>query len=280
MKRLGRLTLLSALLLAASAGLFPTFAQDTLARIKDRNAIAVATEAAYAPFEFLQDGKIVGYDEDILNGVVQGLGVKLDQQDVPFAGILAGLLEKKYDLVATALLINPERASKYAFTMPVAAAKIGIMKRKGDSKLKAIDDLTGMTIGSPVPPAGPTTAFQHYNDELKAKGKAAEKNVFFQSSPDLYLALANGQIDGAADSMLVIAEAMKKQPDKFEVVGTFGDPFFIGWVTRPEDTKLRDAINVEIKKIRDSGQMAELQEKWFGLKMNIPNSGYLPPNAK
>ena len=94
--------------------------------------------------------------------------------------------------------------------------------------------------------------------------------MFFQTAPDLYLALANGQIDGAADSMLTLAEGMKKQPGKFEIAGTFGEPFFVGWVTRPEDTSLRDAINVEIKKMRDAGQLKQWQEKWFGFAMDDP----------
>ena len=46
------------------------------------------------------------------------------------------------------------------------------------------------------------------------------------------------------DSTPVLLGAMKKYPDKFEVVGTFGEPFWVGWVTRPEDLDLRDAINV------------------------------------
>jgi polar amino acid transport system substrate-binding protein len=78
----------------------------------------------------------------------------------------------------------------------------------------------------------------------------------------------------------VINEAMKKQPGKFEVVGTIGKPFFIGWVTRPEDTPLRDAISAEIRKLRDNGQLAELQKKWFGASMTIPDAGYLPEGAK
>ncbi|MBV8915114.1 MAG: transporter substrate-binding domain-containing protein [Acetobacteraceae bacterium] len=272
------LALICALSLAAWSTSAP--AQSTLEKIKKTGVANVATEVAYPPFEFRQEGKIVGYDEDILLRVVDGLGVKLEQQDVPFAGILAGLLEKKYDFVATALIINPERSSKYAFTMPVAVAKVGIMKRAGDSKIRSVDDLTGAVIGSPVPPAGPTTAFQHYNDELKPKGKNAARNVFFQSSPDMDLALANGQVDGVADSMLVIAQVMKQQPGKFEVVGTFGEPNYIGWVTRPEDTQLRDAINEQIRKLRDDGELTRLQQKWFGLTMDIPVSGYLPPGSK
>jgi polar amino acid transport system substrate-binding protein len=253
-------------------------AQLDLAQIKSRGKIVVATEAAYAPFEFIQDGKIVGYDKDVLDKVIAAWGVQLEQQDIPFAGILTGLLQKKYDLVSTALIMNPERAAKYAFTMPVAAAPVAIMKRKGDAKVSSLADLTGLTVGGPVPPSGPTAVLTGYSQTLGGKGAA--HIAHFQSDPDLFLALANGQIDAAAETTLVINEVMKKQPDTFEVVGTIGKPFYIGWVTRPEDTALRDAINVEIRRLRDSGQLAELQKKWFGVEMTIPDSGYLPDGAK
>ena len=154
------------------------------------------------------------------------------------------------------------------------------MKRKGDAKVQSVEDLTGLTIGGPVPPSGPTSVLTNYNEELKAAGKGADDIANFQGDPELFLALANGQIDGAVETMLVINEAIKKQPDTFEVVGTIGNPFYIGWVVRPADTALRESINEEIRKLRDSGELAKLQEKWFGFSMEIPDSGYLPPNAK
>lgn len=248
--------------------------------IKKRGKIVVGTEAAYAPFEFLENGKIVGYDKDVLDRIIAAWGIELEQLDLPFAGILTGLLQKKYDFVCTALLMNPERAEKYAFTMPVAASKVAIVKLRGNAKVKAVDDLTGLVVGSPIPPAGPTAIFGHYHDELKAKRKGAQRHDHFQSDADLFLALRNRQIDAAIESQLVIAELMKKQPGTFEIVGTFGKPFFIGWVTRPEDTDLRDALNQEIRKLRDAGVLAELQKKWFGFTMEIPDRGYLPPGAK
>jgi polar amino acid transport system substrate-binding protein len=271
------------LLLAVAIGfLLPSLAARalTLEEIKSRGKVVVGTEAAYAPFEFVQDGKIVGYDKDVLDRIVAAWGVELEQLDVPFAGILSGLDQGKYDLVATALIMNPERAAKYAFTMPVAEAKVGIMKKKGNGDFTSVDNLDGLRIGGPVPPSGPTAVLTKYNDELKAKGQAGAEIVHFQGDPDLFLALANGQIDGAVETMLVIQEAMKQHPDVYEVVGTIGDPFYIGWVTRPDDTALRDALSAEIRKLRDSGEMAELQKKWFGFTMDIPDEGYLPPNAK
>lgn len=255
----------------ASAGL--------LDDIKKRGSITIGTEAAYYPFEFIENGKIVGYDKDVLDAIIKSWGFKMEQLDLPFAGILPGLLQKKFDFVATALLINPERAKRYAFTMPVAQVKVGLLKRKGDAKVKSADDLTGLTIASGTPPAGPTVIFMNYNEGLKAKQKGAKDQKMFSSSGDTILALANGQADALVDSMPVLLGAMKKYPDKFEVVGTFGEPFWVGWVTRPEDLDLRDAINVEIRKLRDSGQLDAMQKKWFGYTMPIPDSDYLPEGA-
>ena len=265
-----------------STGLMLAVSADAtdLAEIKASGKVTVGTEAAYAPFEFVENGKIVDYDKDVLDRIVAAWGVQLDQLDTPFAGILTGLDQGKYDIVSTALIMNPERAAKYAFTMPVAIAQVAIMKRKGDAKVQSVEDLTGLTIGGPVPPSGPTSVLTNYNEELKAAGKGADDIANFQGDPELFLALANGQIDGAVETMLVINEAIKKQPDTFEVVGTIGNPFYIGWVVRPADTALRESINEEIRKLRDSGELAKLQEKWFGFSMEIPDSGYLPPNAK
>jgi polar amino acid transport system substrate-binding protein len=165
--------------------------------------------------------------------------------------------------------------------MPVAASKVGIVKRKGDKKVVSVSDLKGLVVGSTPPTGGPAQIFQVYNkDTLQKAGKSPDQVKFFQSSADLFQALADHQIDAAVESMPVILGGMRKIPDAFEVVGTFGDPFWIGWVTRPEDGDLRDALNVELRKLRDSGEMSRLQMKWLGYAVTIPDSGYLPAGAK
>ena len=253
----------------AEAGLFE--------EIMARNKIVVATEAAYPPFEFVENGEIVGFDKDVLDLVIAAWGIELEQLDVPFAGILTGLLQKKYDFVCTALIMNIDRTSKYAFTMPVAVAPVALLKRKGDANVTSVEDLSGIKIGGPVPPSGPMNVFADYNEGLGAKGAA--EVVHFQSAPDAFLALANGQVDAAVETTLTLREIMRKQPDVFEIVGTIGIPFYYGWAVGSEDTDLRDAINVEIERLNKSGKLAELQEKWFGFAMDTPTSGYLPPGS-
>ena len=247
--------------------------------IKQRGVANVATQADYPPFEFIQDGKIVGYDKDLLDAVVAEWGVKLNQIDLPFAGLLTGLFENKFDFICTALLILPDRAKKVAYTMPIAVAPIGIWKRKEDARKISVDDLTGVVMGAVVPPSGPTTMILARNEELKKTGKGFAEIKYFQGSTDLALALANGQVDAWVTTALTMNAQMKKFPDKFELVGYFGDPFYYAWATRPDDTALRDAINVSLRKMRENGDMQKLQQKWFGLTMDVPTSGYMPPGA-
>lgn len=179
-------SLLAALVLAILSSGAAAWAQaqsGLWADIKKRGKVVVATEAQYYPFEFIENGKIVGYHKDVLDQIIKAWGVQMEQLDLPFTGILPGLLQKKYDFVATALIINPERASRYAFTMPLAEVRVGVLKRKGDPKVKSVDNLTGLVVGTVPPTGGPAQFLLKYNETLKSSGKAAADIKNFQSSP-------------------------------------------------------------------------------------------------
>ena len=48
-------------------------AAELLEKIKTDKVFTVATEARFAPFEFVEDGKIVGYSADIMAEVMKAL---------------------------------------------------------------------------------------------------------------------------------------------------------------------------------------------------------------
>src|SRR5688500_598924 len=74
-------------------------AGEAMDEIRATKTVNVGTEAASYPFEFIRDGKIVGYNKEILDLIVQSQGWKLEQRDVPFAGLLTGLTQKKYHFI-------------------------------------------------------------------------------------------------------------------------------------------------------------------------------------
>ena len=48
-------------------------AETTFEKIKRTGKVTVGTEAAFPPFEFVEDGKIVGYGKDILDYIIADL---------------------------------------------------------------------------------------------------------------------------------------------------------------------------------------------------------------
>ena len=252
----------------------------TLDDIKKRGKIVVATEAAYPPFEFVKDGKIVGYGKDILDACIEKLGVKLDQLDLPYQGIFGGLMAKKYDFVATAVGMHPERQLKYAFTVPIAEGAAAVMKRAGDSRINKAEDLSGMIVGTQLGSALEKIALA-YEKTLKGKGLAGYKELkLFKAAPEVYLSLANGQLDAVIQNSTQIGLMIKEKPGIYETVERIWEKRYMGWIARPDSKDLRDFFSSCIIELRDNGKIYAMQEKWFGFRMIIPDKDFRVPGAQ
>ncbi|UGB33166.1 transporter substrate-binding domain-containing protein [Metabacillus sp. B2-18] len=247
----------------------------TFEQIKSSGKLTVGTEAAFEPFEFVKDGKIVGYGKDILDVVVEDLDVELEQLDLPWQGILPGLDAKKFDFVATSVTITPERAEKYDFTIPIADGTMAVLKRKDDSSIKNPEDIAGKVVGTQLG-SGQLQSLEKYNEELTANGGGVKEIKEYVGFPEAYQELATGRIDAVINTKANLSGILKQNPDTFEIVDTFGDPVWISWAVRKGDQDLLDYLNKQILELRNLGELAKMQEEWFGFTMDTPDSGYLP----
>jgi polar amino acid transport system substrate-binding protein len=268
-----------ALLAFITAFAQPAFADGLLAKIKQDKKLVVGTEAALEPMEFVKDGKIIGYGKDFLDIIAADLGVKLVQHDLPFQGIIPGLLAKKFDFVATSVAPNAERAKKVAYTLPLAAVNYDIVVLAKNTDIKSQYDLNGKVVATQLASA-PQPVLEKFNAELKAKGGSGYKQLaLYQAFPETYIALASGQVDAICIATISFAALTKKRPGVYKVIGSIGDSVWLCWLTRPQDLDVRDYINSMIIKLRDSGKLYELQKKWLGTVQKIPDGGHLPPGA-
>ncbi len=263
-------------LLATLLPLAATLAHaDLLSTIKQKGEIVVATEARYAPFEMLQDGKIVGYGKDILDLVMKDLpGVKLKQMDVPFQGILPGLSAGKFDFVATSLTITEARAKNYAFTLPVSTATVTVLKRKGDGRIKNAEDMAGMVVGSQSGAPQVAVLRDFEKKVLVPQGKAVKEVKEFMDYNEAYVALASRRVDAVVQSLPNLAPLVKERPDVFEIVQpAFGPATYYAWAGRndADSDSLIKFFNEGIAKLNKNGKLAELQKKWFGFTMPVPH---------
>jgi polar amino acid transport system substrate-binding protein len=252
-------------------------AESVLEAINAKGKITVATEVAYPPMEFIKGGKVVGYGKDLLDLIVAELDVELNQLQLPWDGILAGVLAKKYDMVATSVAIKPDRVGKYAFTRPLAIAETMLIKRHGDS-MSSLNDVGGKIIGVELG-SGQAQEVEATDAKLKAAGKKGfDKISGFKSTNDMRLALANGQIDIGTIPSFSLAPMQKQRPDTFEKLISIGSGTLFSWVVHPDGIDLRDRVNEILDGLDKDGTLAELQMKWFGFEMDLPED-YLPAGA-
>lgn len=273
-------TLASSAALALPAVPTLAFAEGgTLADIKKRGKLTVGTEAAYEPFEFVENGQVVGYGHDVLELMAAKLGVKLEQMNLPFQGLLPGLMSHKFDFVATSVGITPERAKRFAFSQPVGVVRSVLMVRADETAIKADMDIAGKTIGTQMGSSSQPVA-DEFEKELKAKtGKGYAGTRLFQAYPDVSNALANKTIDVALMPSNIAAVQMRKQPNVFRLAGAIGQPKLLAWVANPNDLEIRKFINDSLDEFRANGKLAALQQKWFGGPMDTPHANYLPQGA-
>lgn len=274
---MARLAAVALLGLGISAG---AASADLLADIKKKGVFTAGTEARYAPFEFVEDGKIVGYSQDIMDLIMahpEMAGVKLDRLDLPWQGILPGLEAKRFDYVVTAVTATPERIERYHMSVPIADATMAILKRADDATIATPMDIAGKTIGSQTGSA--------QLDELNVlAAKLAEAGTpvagirDYVDYTEAYADLATGRIDAVANSLPNLLEAARTRPDVFAVAeGTFGPPKMFGWAARKdaESASLAAFIDARLIELNESGKLGELQVKWFGKDMKLPTA--LPP---
>src|SRR5262245_54120398 len=121
-------------------------AQSLQDKIKNKQPVVVATEDDYRPFEYVENGKPVGLDNELFQLMKAEANFDLRQEILPWTGLLAGVSSGKYDAAVTGALINQERLKAFDFAMPVAANMHYYLKRANDNSINSIKDLSGKTV--------------------------------------------------------------------------------------------------------------------------------------
>jgi polar amino acid transport system substrate-binding protein len=245
---------------------------DTLDEVKKRGTLVVGMEAAYVPYEFFKDGKIIGYDPDIIDHFVGVLGVKAQLVDTAWNGIIPALYAKKFDVIVSAMTITKERAEKVLFSMPYADASNVILLRAGEDRIKQADDLSGKIVGVQIGSAA-AGIIKTFEAKLKDKGKPGYADVKqYEHYPEAYQDLLNKRIDAVVNSRSTMMVVMKDAPGKFQMIPGISDiTAYFGMAFRKEDTSLQSFANEQLAMLKQNGDLAKLQEKWFGGTMATPD---------
>ena len=237
---------------AALAGLALSLALPmTQASAKD---LIVATDTAFVPFEFKQDGKYTGFDVQLWEAIAKQAGLSYKLQPMDFNGIIPGLQTRNVDVALAGITIREDRAKVIDFSEPYYESGLAILVAN-DSAIKGAKDLEGKTVAVKI---GTATV-----DYMKANVPSAKLKLF-PNIDNAFLELATGRVDAVVhDTPNVQYYAQTAGNGKVKVVGSLQSGDFYG-IAFPKGSELVPVVNKALADIKANGTYDKLYETWFG----------------
>lgn len=203
--------------------------------------------------------KFYGFDVAIANYICASLKSRCSFKTFEEKELFNAVLNNKIDIAISNLTITSQRARKIIFSIPYALSSSQFLVRVNDfSKAFKIDILKGKKIGY--------LEGSIFSQQLLSMGVSSENIKGFTKTPDLVEALGSGAIELA---IMDEHSADFWSAQSAGILKTFGAPFSYGFgygvAVHPNDKRLLNAINLNIKKYLNSPLYKENFVKYFGV---------------
>ena len=225
----------------------------------DDNVLRIATEGAYAPFNYTNaDGTLGGFDIEISNAICADMQVTCEIMAQDWDGIIPGLKAGKYDAIVAAMSVTPERAQQVAFTDPYFSNTLVFLAKKDSSFDPAkVTDINAHSIA-----AQRSTISSQWLE--KAYPKADMK--LYDTLSNAFLDLGSGRVDAMISDKLPAIEWLSSPSGSNYVLKgdeiDINDNFAIA--VRPGDV-LQAKINTSLSNIKANGTYDKINQKYFAV---------------
>ena len=249
----------AALLLSAVAWVQQDVQAGAIDEAVRRGVLKVGTTPTYVPFEMTdKQGRIVGFEIDLLTVMSQAMGVELELVSVPYTELVPGLLARKFDMIGSGMTVTQERNLKLNFSDSfIVVGQTVLLHPSLVGKVTSVEDLDDphYRIATTEGTTGEAAARRFLGAARLSRFATPEEGVrhvvdgkadaFIHDAPYNLIALSR-----AENSALLLLE----QPFTFE-------PLAFG--LKKGDFDSLNWINHFLNQVAQDGTYDRLHDKWF-----------------
>lgn len=252
------LVAVGALALSACANNTPAATPSSGVQLITPGKLTVCTHLAFKPFQFTKDGKIVGYDVDLMDLVAKKLGVTQEIVDLDFGQITSGaaFAAKKCDVGAAAITITEERKKATTFSQPYFNSKQALLV-KADSSITSLSDMKGKTLAIQTDTTGAKYGQEHADEH----GYTVK---IFDDMPSASNAVLAGTADGELNDSGVLLDFIKDNPTT-RVVQEIETGEHYGFSVANSNAELAKSIDEALTAAKADGSFNTIYKTWFGV---------------
>jgi len=235
--------------LCLAASLMMVFSLVACTSKKDE--LVMATNAEFPPYEYHQGDKIVGIDVEICQAIADEMGRELVIEDMAFDSVITSVYTGKADLGAAGLTVTEDRLKNINFSTPYATAAQVIIVLE-DSEISSPDDLIGKTIGVQLGTTGDIYAEDIEDATLERYNKGFEA--------------VQALLQGKIDAVIIDNEPAKVYVSQNEGLKIVDEAFTYeeyAIAIAKNNTELLDEVNSAIAKLKESGKLDEIVNKYI-----------------
>ena len=213
--------------------------------------LVMATNAEFPPYEYYEDGDIVGIDVEIAKAIAAKLGMELQIEDMAFDAIIPAVTSGKADFGAAGMTVTEERQRSVELTDTYANSnQVAIVKE--DSDITGSDALAGKIIGVQLGTTGDALATEIKDATVERYNKGLEA---VQS-------LTQGKIDAVVIDQAT-AEAFVKKTEGIKILEEKMSEEEYAIAIKKGNMELVEKMNEAIKELKEEGKIDEIVAKYM-----------------
>ncbi|MCC9178059.1 amino acid ABC transporter substrate-binding protein/permease [Arthrobacter sp. zg-Y750] len=223
--------------------------------VEDKSFI-VGTDTTFAPFEFRQDGELVGIDMDLMNAIAEEEGFGVEIQSLGFDAALQSLQSNQVDGVIAGMSITDERRKVFDFSDPYFESGIQMAVAENNDDVKGYEDLRGKRVAVKTGTEGQTFA-------ESIKGEYGFEVVAFAQSAQMYDDVKAGGSVAVFDDYPVLAYGVKSGNGLKTVTEKEAGSSYGFAVNKGTNAELLAAFNEGLAELKASGEYQEILDTYL-----------------
>ncbi len=226
--------------------------------------LVVGANVGNVPWEFQDEaGKFAGFEVDLVQKAADGMGMTVRFENIPFNGLFPAVQSQRVAAAISSITITPTRLQSLSFTQPYYDSDQSLAVSAAGG-LTGLGAMKGKAIGVDTASTGDQWATAH-----QAQYGFADIKRYEGLAPAM-LDLQAGRIDGYVSDIPAVQyyirdKAQFKVAERIPTGERYGVMFAKG-------APLAAQFDAEITKMKQSGFLAALHQKWFGAAAEVSSS--------
>jgi len=186
----------------------------------------------------------------LVKALARELELGVEFRDTGFETIFTDLSRGKFDLVASATTVTPERKRVVRFTRPNYIPLQSLVTRTR-SGIRSLKSLRGATVGVQRGTTGAAFAFRR----LKRA-----RIVQFSDVPTAIRALKGGRVDAVVTDQVAV-----RGTRRVRIVRSFSTGEKYAYAVAKASTDLLHGLNWALNRLKRNGTFGKIYRRWFGI---------------